>query len=197
MSKPYIVASPEQLLVIASPGRDRLIDAVDVIGPCTVPDLAQFTGRSRNALYNPIKALRDCGLLIETLRSGEGKKTTAYYDVPGRPMIVRFDLSTTRTRRAVIALGRTRLRSAARQFARACQREGAVVDGPARNLWAASRTGWLSERDLTEVNVLLRRLVDMLGRRAGSKTANRKLHELTFVVTPGATPASPRSRTRS
>ena len=186
MPKPYIVASPEQLLVIASPGRDSLVDAVDVIGPCTVTDLARFTGRSRNALYYHIRALRDCGLLIETLRSGEGKKTTAYYDVPGRPMIVRFDLSTARTRRAVIALGRTRLRSASRAFARACQGDNAVVEGPARNLWASSRMGWLSERELKEVNVLLRRLVDMLGRGEGNESANRRLHEFTFVLTPVA-----------
>jgi hypothetical protein len=101
-------------------------------------------------------------------------------------MIVRFDLSTARTRRAVIALGRTRLRSAGRAFARACQAEGAVVEGPDRNLWASSRTGWLSERELKEVNVLLRRLVDMLGRGEGSRSANRALHELTFVLTPVA-----------
>jgi DNA-binding transcriptional ArsR family regulator len=184
MPKPYIVASPQQLMVIASPGRDALIDSVDVIGPCTVTELARFTGQSRNALYYHINALRDCGLLIETRRSGEGKKTTAYYDVPGRPMIVRFNLSTPRTRRAVTALGRARLRTAARGFTRACQSARAVVDGPARNLWASSRTGWLSKQELTEANGLLRRLVDLFGNGEQSGSADRALHELTFVVAP-------------
>jgi len=183
MTKPYIVTLPEQLMAIASPGRDSLTDAVDVMGPCTVSDLARFTGRSRNALYYHIKALRDCGLLIETRRSGEGKKTTAYYDVPGRPMIVRFNLSTPRTRRAVIALGRSRLRSAARGFTRACQAGGTVVEGPRRNLWASSRTGWLSGRELEEVNALLLRLVDMMG-RGERRSASRALHEFTFVLSP-------------
>src|SRR5438067_1865500 len=143
MPKPYLVTSVKQLLIVASPGREDLVDAVAIIGPCTITELARFVGRSRNALYYHVKALRDCGLLVESRRSGEGRKATAYYDVPGRPMVVRLNLGTERTRKAVIALARIRLRSAARGFVRACRPDVATVEGPKRNLWMTRWKGWL------------------------------------------------------
>jgi predicted transcriptional regulator len=184
MSKPFFITSVRQLLVIASPGREDLVDAVGVLGPCTITELARFVGRSRNGLYYQVKALRDCGLLLESRRSGEGKKATAYYDVPGRPMVVRFNLGTERTRKAVIALARIRLRSAARGFVRACRPDVATVEGPTRNLWVARWKGWLSNRELEEANTHLERLIELLRHRAGAVSAKRKLHEFTFALAP-------------
>jgi predicted transcriptional regulator len=184
MPKPYLVTSVKQLLIVASPGREDLVDAVGVIGPCTITELARFVGRSRNALYYHVKALRDCGLLLESRRSGEGRKATAYYDVPGRPMVVRLNLGTERTRKAVIALARIRLRSAARGFVRACRPDVATVEGPKRNLWMTRWKGWLSNREIEEANSHLGRLIELLRHRAGPVAANRKLHEFTFVLAP-------------
>lgn len=184
MTRPYVVTSLTQLLAIASPGREEIIDAVGVIGPCTVAELARFVGRSRHALYYHVRALRDCGLLLETQHSGEGKRTTARYDLPGRPLSVRYDLSTERTRRAVMALARTRLRSAARGVVRACRPDVATVEGPRRNLWVARWKGWLSDRELEEANRHLSRLIDLLRHRAGSSSARRRCHELTFALAP-------------
>lgn len=189
MPKPYLVTSVRQLLVIASPGREDLVDAVGVLGPCTITELARFVGRSRNALYYHVKALRDCGLLLESRRSGQGKKATAYYDVPGRPMVVRFDLGTRRTRKAVIALARIRLRSAARGFVRACRPDVATVEGPTRNLWVTRWKGWLSNRELEEANTHLARLIELLRHKAGPVSAKRKLHEFTFVLAPVVSPS--------
>jgi predicted transcriptional regulator len=184
MNRPYIVTSLEQLLAIASPGREDIIDAVGVIGPCTVPELARFVGRSRHALYYHVRALRDSGLLLETHHSGEGKRTTARYDLPGRPLSVRYDLSTERARRAVIALARTRLRSAARGFVRACHRDVATIDGPQRNLWVARWKGWLSDQELQEANKLLTQLINLLQHHAGASNARRRCHEFTFALAP-------------
>ena len=101
MSRPYAVTSLEQLLAMISPGREDILDAVGAIGPSSVSDLGAFIGRSRHALYYHVRALRDCGLLVETHHSDEGKKTTARYDLPGRPLHVRYDLSTEKSKQAV------------------------------------------------------------------------------------------------
>ncbi len=184
MPRPYVVTSLKQLLVIASPGRDEIIDAVAAIGPCTVPELARFVGRSRHALYYHVQALRDGGLLVESHHSGEGKKTTARYDLPGRPLVVRYDLGSERARRAVIALARTRLRSAARGFVRACRPDVAKTHGRRRNLWVGRWKGWLSERELEQANKHLMELVRLLRHGAGAPRARRKLHEFTFASAP-------------
>src|ERR1700682_4231674 len=97
-NRPYIVKSHKQLLVLASPGREDIIDAVTVRGPCGVSEMASFLGRSRHALYYHVRVLRDCGLLVETRVEGKGVKTTAHFDFAGGPLVVRHDLAAAKTR---------------------------------------------------------------------------------------------------
>jgi hypothetical protein len=184
MPKPYVVTSLKQLLALASPGREDIIDAVGLLGPCSVPELADFLGRSRHGLYYHVRALRECGLLIEQLRSGHGTKTTAVYDVPGRPLSVRYDLTTASSRRAVVALARARLHSAERGFRKACRPGIAVVEGPRRNLWVAHWKGWLSPAELAEFNDHLHQLVNMLRGGGRAKTKRRAPYEFTFALAP-------------
>jgi hypothetical protein len=100
------------------------------------------------------------------------------------PCAVLRGLATERARRAVIALGRTRLRNAARGFVRACRPDVARADGPRRNLWVARRKGWLAEPELEEFNRLLMRLVLLLRHDAGTAAERRKCHEFSFALAP-------------
>ena len=162
MLKPFVASSAEQLEVIASPGREAIIDAVAMNGPCSIPQLAEALGRSRHSLYYHAKALRDCGLLLETTRADEGKRSTSYYDVPGRPFAVSFDLSTESRRQAVLSIARARIRSAIRGFERASQGD-VVVAGPARDLRTTHLKGWLSAPELEQANTLIETLIDLFG----------------------------------
>jgi DNA-binding transcriptional ArsR family regulator len=189
MTNPFVVSSPKQLQVIASPGREEIIDMVALIGPCRITELASVVGRSRNSLYYHVRALRDAGLLLETHRSGEGVRTTAYYDVPGRPLSVRFDLSTPSRRRAVLTLARTRIRSAARGFERACKPGVVTLKGPRQDLRVTHLKGWLSDNELEETNRLLERLVELVGSTERGATKKRKSYEITFVLAPVNTAA--------
>ena len=182
--RPYYVTSLKQLLALASPGREDIIDAVGVLGPCSVPDIAEFVGRPRNALYYHIRALRDRGLLIETTVQRDGIKTTALYDLPGHPMIARYDLTSPRIRSAVVRLGRRRFRTGERGFVRACRPDIAVTQGPTRNLWVSHWKGWLSDAQVREANVLFNKLVDLYGRSANADRAGRSPHEITFAIAP-------------
>jgi DNA-binding transcriptional ArsR family regulator len=181
--QPYYVTSLKQLAVLARAGREDIIDAVAVLGACTVPQIAEFLGKTRNSLYYHVRALRDAGLLIETEVQREGIKTTSQYDLPGRPVIARFDLTTQRSRRVIVQLGRSRFKSGETGFVRACKSEVAVVEGSHRNLWVAHWKGWITQKELEEVNRLLHRLVDVFrqSREAGGK---RSPHELTFAIAP-------------
>jgi len=182
--RPYIVKSHKQLLALASPGREDIIDAVAVLGPCAVAELARFLGRSRHALYYHVRVLRDCGLLMETQVEGKGAKPTAHYDLPGRPVLVRYDLSSPKTRSAVIALGSSRFRTGRRGFVRACSSDAAVVEGPRRNLWVAHWKGWLTVSDLEKANRLLVELVDLFTPSGDDSRSSRSPYELTFAVAP-------------
>jgi hypothetical protein len=128
--------------------------------------------------------MRDCGLLVETMVKEKGAKPTAYYDLPGRPFVTRYDLSSPKTRRAVVAIGKARFRAGQRGFIRACASDNAVVEGPRRNLWVAHWKGWLTEKDLEKANRLLAELVDVFTPPAGGIAKKRSPYELTFAIAP-------------
>jgi DNA-binding transcriptional ArsR family regulator len=179
----YFIKSVAQLLSLSSPGRDDIVDAVGLIGPCSVPELARHLGRPYHALYYHIKALRDCGVLIENQRKTTRRKRTAVYDVPGRPLSIRYGLATKRERQAVAKLAQIRLRSATRGFIRACRPDVAVTHGLKRNLWVARWKGWISETELKEVNRLLFKILGKF-RHGGAERVRRRPHEFTFALAP-------------
>jgi predicted transcriptional regulator len=195
-NRPYIVKSHKQLLALASPGREDIIDAVTVRGPCGVSEMARFLGRSRHALYYHVRMLRDCGLLVETQVEGKGVKPTAHYDLPGRPILVRYDLGSPKTRRAVIAIAKVRFRTGQRGFVRACSSSTAVVEGPRRNLWVAHWKGWLTAKDLEKANRLLNELVDVFTPPTGASLFSRLPYELTFAIAPVIAADAKRQHTR-
>ena len=112
----------------------------------------------------------------------------ARYALAGYPLFVRFDLTTKRSRGAVLALVSARIRSAARGFRRACDPEVAVVEGRERNLWGTRWEGWLSTSELKEMNRLFMRQIAMLKPKEAQANRRRQLYELTFVFAP-VTPA--------
>jgi hypothetical protein len=193
-NKTYVARQPQQLLAIAALGRDDILDAIINIGPCSIAELARFLGRSRNGLYYHIRALRNCGMLLESYRL-VGKQKIACYDVPGRPISVRFELATAASRRAVLALVRARLRSATRAFIRACRADVAVVDGARRNLWGSTYKGWLSDAELQRINEDFLRMITTFRKDAGPVNVERKYYELTFVLAP-AVPQPPSGTAR-
>jgi DNA-binding transcriptional ArsR family regulator len=183
MAPPFVVTSVKQLRVIAAPGREELVDAVGLLGPCSAGPLASFLGKSRHALYYHLKALTAVGLLKVMKTPGQTKREVAIYDLPGRPFLVRYDLKEKGSRGAVIALGKTRFRTAARGFVQACDPRYAVTNGTRRNLWVAHWKGWLNDAELEEINALFKRLVKV-ARSDPRLRSGRQPHELTFAIAP-------------
>jgi hypothetical protein len=99
-------------------------------------------------------------------------------------MIVRYDLSSPRSRSAVVRLGKGRYRAAQRAFLRACRHDVAVVDGPERNLWVSHWEGWLSDEQLAEANKLLHGLVDLYRRSSNPGRKGVKPYAITFGIAP-------------
>jgi DNA-binding transcriptional ArsR family regulator len=179
-----VASTPKQIAAISSPGRDEMVDMIGIIGPCTVGQLARAMGRSRHGLYYHLRALAASGL-IRQVRSGKaGKPEAVLYEVAGRPIVVRFDLATAKSRRAVLALAHARLRSGKRGFDRACNPALAVVEGPRRNLWATRWKGWLSASELEAVNRCFATVIDLMNSRPGGPERRRQCYELTFVFAP-------------
>jgi Helix-turn-helix domain len=189
-NKPYYIRDLAQMRAVISPARDEILDAVAANGPCTVMWLGAFLGRKPDSLYHHVRVLRRVGLLLETLSPNSQGRATAVYDVPGRPIFLRYELGDPRKVRAVTAYAGSALRIAHRRFAQGFKSDHAVVRGPARNLWAARWRGWLTLTELRKANVLLARLVGLL-RGGGSRgRGEARLYDFTYVLSPASTHTS-------
>jgi hypothetical protein len=182
--RPYHIRQLRQLRAIVSPLRQEIVDAVAASGPCTVSELAHSLGRRPTALYAHVSALQAVGLLRRVGERSNGGRPSAVLKVPGRPMYLDYDITDPKRRKLITWYAAGMLRNASRDFVAATTHPEVKTAGKTRSLWAARCKGWLNQRELAEVNVLLNRLISILRDGQRNKGNSRKLHEVTFVLCP-------------
>lgn len=183
---PYYISGLDQIRAVSSPVRQDIVDAVAVIGPCSVSELGDFLDLRPDSLYYHVRVLRDLGILLEASRVNPRGQSIATYDVPGRPVFLRYELSTREGAAALSRYAAAMLRSAQRGFSHGIKSDEVVAEGPARNLRAARWKGWLSADELREVNQLLGHLIRLFRRGQPRGAEDGKLYELTFVLAPSS-----------
>ena len=177
----FLIRDVRHVRSVTSPVRAAAIDALEVIGPATVAELAEVLGYPADGLYYHLARLERFGLVI---RSGPDKKTgAARFDVPGRPMMLQYRLEDRQHARATTEVVATMLRSAARGFRRAYAPGLATVEGAHRNLRAGRRTAWLTPDDVRALNYHLERIHQLFG-RGRPRRSGARLHEFTYVLAP-------------
>lgn len=192
--RPFEIDDARRIAALASPVRQEVVDAAVALGPFSIAELAFRLGRPADALYFHVRRLERVGLLRRVGERGHGRDRAAVYDLPGRPLRIRYGAASSRVRRIGPVLDAA-LRLARRDTRRALARADAVVDGAARNTWCARARGWLDGRGLRRANRLLGELLAVLdsgGPRRGAVPV-----ALVFSLTPlEARSSSRRSRTR-
>lgn len=194
-AKPLEIDRPRQLAALASPARQEVVDAIAAAGPSTIAEIAAALGRPADRLYFHVRALERVGLLNRIGERRDGRHVAKIYDVPGRPLRLRYQPDSPSNARAVGAVVDGVLRLARRDFRRALSSPDAVVDGPARDTWGGRMRGWASERDLHRVNELIAELHSLL--QTTSPRDGARAVALTWVLTPlKANIQGPRSTTK-
>jgi hypothetical protein len=181
-SRPFLITDRRQVHALASAVRQDIVDAVAAIGPAPAPDIARSLGRRPDGLYFHLRLLVRVGLLKESSRdNGKGRRVTTY-DVPGRPLRLKYDFTERAGTVAITRVTASMLRTANRSFARAATSGKVRISGPHRELWAARTRGWLTEEGLEEVNQIFRRLITLFNTKPEPKHACS--YEVTLVLSP-------------
>jgi DNA-binding transcriptional ArsR family regulator len=194
LSPPFYIADARKIATIASPVRAAVIDALEVLGPATVVQLARALGYPPDGLYYHVGVLERHGLVVRMEPVKESG--AARFDLPGHPATLRYRLDDRRQRDAIAQVVATMLRSAQRGFRRSFAPGHATVQGPQRNLRAGRRTAWLTARELRVLNRYIERIHALFGRGV-PRRAGARLHEFTYVLAPireKRLRSSPRSR---
>src|SRR5687768_3557845 len=93
--KPYLIRDARAIKLLASPLRQAMLDTIVSHGAASVAELSRQLRRPADRLYYHVKLMQRAGLLLS---SGHGDAGEERFDVPGRPMMLEYDGSTTTKR---------------------------------------------------------------------------------------------------
>jgi DNA-binding transcriptional ArsR family regulator len=178
---PLYLQEVKQVRAVASPVRAAIIDALEVVGPASIVQLAMAIGYPPDGLYYHLRVLERIGLVVRA-RPERGTRAEKF-DLPGRPATLRYRLDDRKQGRAMAKVVATMVRSAERSFRRAFAPGRAQVKGPQRNLRAGRRTAWLTPSELRVLNRYVERIHALFARGRPRRTGAR-LHEFTYVLAP-------------
>ena len=178
---PFFLQDIRQVRAVASPVRAAVVDALEVMAPATIVQIARAIGYPPDGLYYHVRMLERIGLVIRT--APEPDTGAARFDLPGHPATLLYRLDDRRYARAMAKVVRTMLRCAERSFRRAFTPKRATAKGPQRNLRAGRRTAWLTAAELRRLNRDIARIHALFGRGRPQRAGSR-LHEFTYVLAP-------------
>ena len=78
--KAYLIQTATELAAIASPVRNQIRLAMEMMGACSISELADFLGRSPESLYYHIERLEQVGLVVraDTRETSSGRTDSVY-----------------------------------------------------------------------------------------------------------------------
>ncbi|NNC02488.1 helix-turn-helix transcriptional regulator [Corallococcus exiguus] len=177
------IQDPAQIRLLSSPVRQELVDTLAALGgEASVADLAEELGRPADGLYYHLRALCRGGLVREVAATEGDERRYRLAGTGDAPLRLAYRAGRAGNLGAVGGFARGLLRVATRDFEQALKLEDVALDGPRRELWTARNKGWLSARDVEEVNRLIERLCELTSQpRAPGR---EQLMSLSFVLAP-------------
>jgi DNA-binding transcriptional ArsR family regulator len=179
------IDDPALITLLASPVRQEIVDTLAALGgDASVADLALQLGRHADGLYYHLKVLCKARLIVELdAASGDERRYRLAGDA-SQPLRLAYRVDDADHVAALRKFAHGLLQVAEKDFGEALAMPGVVLEGPARQLWAARNKGWLSQSELEEANALLERLCALMSQ---TRTTERSLLlSCTFALAPQA-----------
>jgi DNA-binding transcriptional ArsR family regulator len=179
-TRPFVIRDRLQLRSLASPVRQEIVDVLCELGSLAVAELAAALDRPADALYYHLRALVKCGLVKRAGHRLSGQRKEELFRSVSPELRLQYETGAGGNGREVTRIVGSMLRLGTRDFARAFRRGDAKVSGAGRELWAMRRSGWLSARQLAELNRSMTHLSEAVSKPRG----RGRLYAITLLLTP-------------
>jgi DNA-binding transcriptional ArsR family regulator len=179
-SRPFVIRDRSQLRSLASPVRQEIVDVLCELGTVAVTKLAATLDRPADALYYHLRALVKCGLVKRAGHRQYGKRKEELFRSVSPDLHLQYETGPGGNGREITTIVGSMLRLGTRDFARAFRHGDAKVSGAQRELWALRRIGWLTGRQVVELNRSMTHLSDAVSKPGGKG----RLYAITLLLTP-------------
>ncbi len=185
MTRPltHCVSSPTAWEVLVSPVRTEIVEALRLLGPCSVAEVAQTIDRPADTLYRHIELLQNAGFVREAgFRKGE-RNVELLIDVVAEDFIIEFkDNRGDAENKAIVQTVQSFTGAMQRAVRDSAAAKQLVFDAAERNISINYELSWLTPAKFQEVRGLIRRLKAIMDE--GKKQREGRLYMTLAIATP-------------
>ncbi len=178
------ISTAAQMKALASPVRHQIHLAMEMLGPCSIRELASRMGREPATLYYHVTMLDRAGVLIRSGVRGVGRQEEAIYELVEKRVRVDMNQRSPPFKDALARSCGAFLRFAERAFITALRKNATIKAGRASELRIRQVNVRLTKKSLVELNARLDDLQAYID-EADSSYAER-MYAVTICVAPVA-----------
>ncbi len=181
--KALSVTSPKAWQVLVSPVRSEITEALRLLGPCSIADVAAAIDRPADTLYAHIKLLIRAGFIAESGYRKNGRHIEQLIDVVADDFVVEFKDNTGKAEnQAIVATANSFLSAAARAVRDSAAARALEFTPDTRNISINYELSWLTPERFQEVRALIRRLKSIMDE--GKSKREGRLYLTLAIATP-------------
>lgn len=184
MKKPYPITDLEQFKALTSPVRGEILDIVNLMGPLSIAEMAEYVGKPIDSLYYHVRKLVRVGLLVNVAKRKSKRQMESIYDLAGRPMFLQYVPSQTEYVENVIKSIASMLRLTERNFRNAFEKDLIKVSDSRRNVEHVRVIGWQTEEEVQETRAKIRKIINRFNFSAKKRKKTSNLFALTTILIP-------------
>ncbi len=178
----FLVSTVAQMEALASPIRHQIHLAMEMLGPCSVNELAERMGRVPETLYYHVRRLEKVGILVKVGTRDAGTREEAIYQLKAKRLRVDPRQTSPRFLKAMAKGCGSLLRFAQRSFERALEVRAERRTVPKRSLRIEQVAVRLSARNLAVLNDRLDGLQEFLS--DADEADDKQMYVITVATAP-------------
>ncbi len=183
LEREYRIHRPEEWEAMNSPVRIEITAIMEMIGTCSIAEIARHMGRKPDSLYHHVRRLQEVGLVLQDGFRKVGRQTEALFRLRAAAILVGFDATSPANRAHFGKVAATLLRMVQREFVAAVEAgDGLAMRGEGKNLWIRREVVRLSARNLAALNEHLQAMVGILDEARRDTTSPP--HTVTLLMNP-------------
>lgn len=185
MARPRLhpIASPKTWSLLVAPARIEIVEAMRMLAPCAIAEIAAVLDRPADTLYRHVEKLVDAGLVVTAGVRRSGRRFEQVYDLVADDFTFGFkDGSGRAANRAFEECAQSFLKSTGRAVRDSAAAGQLVASDDERNLVINYELGWLTPEGFTELRALMLRAKAIMDE--GKRRREGRLFLALMIATP-------------
>ena len=178
----HAVSSPESWSLLVAPVRAEVVEAIRLLGPCSVAEIAAAIDRPADAIYKHLEPLEKAGFIVEAGFRKTGRNAERLVDVVAEDFVVDFRGRSAAENKAIVGMTNSFLKAVGRAVRDSAEAGQLELAPERRTIIVNYELGRLTPERYEEVRGLVRRLKAIMDE--GKRSPEGRLYMTLAVATP-------------